>query len=492
MSKHLDPSIRVPIDADNVAIQRVESLCIQCGDCAATCRDYMGILGTYDLKKTGDRAICVNCGQCAITCPNLSIIERSEVKAVKQAIADPNKIVVVSTSPSVRASLGEEFGMPHGSWVEGKMVELCRQLGMDYVLNTNYGADITIMEEAAELVDRIVQKKVLPQFTSCCPAWVKFVETYHPEMIPHLSTSKSPIGMQSATIKTYWAKRMNIDPERIVNVFLTPCTAKKMEIRRDEFHMAADYLGIEGMRDGDLVITTREIARWAKDVGIDFANLEDSEFDPYMGEESGGGIIFGNSGGVMEAALRSAYKIVTGEHPPHALLDFEEVRGIHPDVKEAKATIHDLELNVAVVYGLHAARRVLEAIESGEKNYHFLEVMNCPGGCIGGGGQPKHLNEDQDLARAARIQSLYEADARKRESCSYENAEMHVLYDEYMGKPLGDVAQQLLHTYYYSRAHDLDVSLPPIDSTKPQVERELVLEMDSIFRIQLPKSNTSK
>ncbi len=307
--KHLPLSVRVAIEPDNPSILRWEDKCIRCGMCKTACTDLMGVHGTYTLERTGDRAVCIYCGQCANVCPVDSITERDESPAVRQAVADPEKVVVVSTSPAVRAALGEEFGMEPGAFVEGKMVALLRALGVDYVLDTNFAADLTIVEEASELIRRLTEKdRPLPQFTSCCPGWVHSAEMYAPELLPHLSTAKSPIGMQGPTVKTYFAKKMGLDPEKIVHVALTPCTAKKFEIRREEMHAAADYHGVEGMRDTDQVITTRELARWAKAEGVDWNALEDSAYDSLMGKASGAGVIFGNTGGVMEAALRTAYE----------------------------------------------------------------------------------------------------------------------------------------------------------------------------------------
>ena len=282
---HLPLSVRVPIEEDNPSIMRLEEKCIRCGMCKDACANLMGVHGTYTLQQTGGNAVCIYCGQCANVCPVDSIVERDECPQVRQAMTDPEKIVVVSTSPAVRAALGEAFGMEPGAFVEGKMVALLRALGADYVLDTNFAADLTIVEEASELIRRITEKdRPLPQFTSCCPGWVHFAEIYAPELLPHLSTAKSPIGMQGPTVKTYFAKKLGLDPRRIVHVALTPCTAKKFEIRREEMHAAADYHGIEGMRDTDQVITTRELARWAKAEGIDWSTLEDSAYDSLMGQ----------------------------------------------------------------------------------------------------------------------------------------------------------------------------------------------------------------
>lgn len=453
MSKHLATSVRVPIEADNPSIVRNESLCIKCGQCRNVCTSPIGVLETYALEQTGDRAICIHCGQCANVCPVGSITEVYEYPEVKAAVQDKDKIVIVSTSPSVRVALGEEFGLPKGAFVQGKMVALLRALGVDYVLDTNFAADLTIVEEASELLARIKGEtdKPLPQFTSCCPAWVKFAETYYPELLPHISTAKSPIGMQGPTIKTYFAQKMGIDPRKIVNVALTPCTAKKFEIRREKMNAAGKKLGIAELRDMDNVITTRELALWAKEAGIDFASLEDSDFDKLMGEASGAGVIFGNTGGVMEAALRTAYAYLTGEQPPNEMLRLEPVRG-YDGLREASVDIAGRVINVAVVHGTENVRKL---IAGGIEKYHFIEVMTCPGGCIGGGGQPKDFAYDADAARKARIEGLYERDAEMELHLSHENKEIQQLYKEFYDAPLSELAEAMLHTTYQDRSADL-------------------------------------
>lgn len=452
---HLPMNVRVPIEKDNPSICRDEELCIKCGQCRDICTDYIGVHGTYTLEQTGGTAVCINCGQCANVCPVSSITEQYEYHDVKKAILDPEKIVIFNTSPSVRISLGEEFAMEDGSFVQGKMVALLRKLGASYVLDTNFAADLTIVEEASELIERITKKtRPLPQFTSCCPSWVKYAETYHPDMLPHLSTAKSPIGMQGPTVKTYFAKKMGIDPGKIVNVAVTPCTAKKFEIRREEMNAAAQYLGMDDMRDMDYVITTRELAKWAKEEKIDFAALEDSSYDRLMGEASGAGVIFGNTGGVMEAALRTAYEYITGEKAPAVLYDLEPVRGME-DVKEAQVTIKGIEVNVAVIYGTKAASRFIERIKNGAKEYHFIEVMTCPGGCIGGGGQPKGTLLKGDELRKKRIAGLYQKDSGMELRTSHENREIIELYKEFYKKPLSELAEQMLHTGYRDRSEDL-------------------------------------
>ena len=452
MGKHLSESIRVPIEADNPAIRRIENICIKCGQCRDICRDYISVLGYYDLSKTNDTAVCIHCGQCANVCPVSSITETPEMDAVIAAAKDPDKVLIVSTSPSVRVSLGEAFGMQRGSFVEGKMIALLRKLGADYVLDTNFAADMTIVEEASELVERLTtHNKPLPQFTSCCPAWVKFAEIYYPELLPNISSAKSPIGMQGPTIKTYFAKKMGIDPKKIVNVALTPCTAKKFEIRRGEMNASARYLDLPGLRDMDHVITTRELADWAKKADIDFSTLKDSKFDKLMGEASGAGVIFGNTGGVMEAAVRTAYEFVTHEPAPKELYTLEPVRGMQ-EIREAAVEIGTLRLQLAVIYGTSNVRRFLSMAKESGKHYDFIEVMTCPGGCIGGGGQPKADVEERRTMVDSRIESLYKRDAQMKLRKSHENPELKQLYEEFYRKPLSPIAEEMLHTSYTDRS----------------------------------------
>ena len=449
---HLPLDVRVPIEPDNPSIVRDEDKCIKCGMCKNVCTQDIGVHGTYTLEQTGGEAVCIHCGQCANVCPPDSITERYEYPDIREAVKNPDQIVIVSTSPSVRAALGEEFGMADGEFVEGKMVALLRKLGVSYVLDTNFAADLTIVEEASELIRRVTKGTApLPQFTSCCPAWIKFTEMYYPELIPNLSTAKSPIGMQGPTIKTYFAKKMNLDPTKIVNVALTPCTAKKFEIRRPEMHDAGNYYGDPDMRDMDFVLTTRELALWAKEEGIDFASLSDSAYDNLMGEASGAGVIFGNTGGVMEAALRTAYEYITGEEAPAQLYDLQPVRG-YEGIREASLQIGELDVNVAVVYGTANARKMIERMKQGDKQYHFIEVMTCPGGCIGGGGQPKDLMKNADEVRKARIDSLYKKDAEMTLRKSHENPSIRQLYEEFYGKPLSEMAEKMLHTMYEDKS----------------------------------------
>ena len=448
MSKHAAGNIRVNVEPDNPALVRDEALCINCTMCKQICEDYIGVHGHYDLTKTGDIAMCIHCGQCINVCPTGSLFGKPDYPSVQAAINDPEKIVIFSTSPAVRVGLGEAFGMPAGSFVEGKMVGLLRQLGGDYVLDTNFAADLTIMEEASELVKRLSSKDaVLPQFTSCCPSWVKYAELFHPEVLKNISSAKSPIGMQGPIVKTYFAQKMGIDPKQIVHVAVTPCTAKKFEIVREEMQ-------VNGLRTTDLVITTNELAQWAREQNINFNDVQEAQYDALMGKGSGAGVIFGNTGGVMEAALRAAYQFITGQKPPQALLNYQPVRGL-TDVREASVQINDMTVNVAVCYGTSNASKLIKAIQSGEKHYHFVEVMTCPGGCISGGGQPKLDYGQESATRQKRIDSLYQRDESMQCRTSQDNPEIQALYEEFLDHPLSEKALELLHTHYVDRSASL-------------------------------------
>jgi ferredoxin hydrogenase len=463
LSKHAFIETRIPIEQDNPSIMRHEELCVKCGNCRRICEGDIAVGKLYDLEKTGDKAICIHCGQCALVCPVNSITERPEYHAVKAAIADPDKIVIINTSPSVRVGIGEEFGFAPGSFLEGKMVSALRALGADYVLDTNFSADLTITEEAAELVERVtMQKKPLPQFTSCCPAWVKFVETFYPEILPHISSSKSPIGMQGPTVKTWFAKEHGIDPRKIVNVALTPCTAKKFEIRREEMNASAGYFGIDDLRDMDYVVTTRELANWIREDGIDFGALDDCKYDDAMGAASGAGLIFGNTGGVMEAAARTAYYYITGKKAPDSFYKLEPVRGME-GIKKADVEIGGVRLHLAVVYGTDNAKTIIEEYKQGKtdgplsEGFDFIEVMTCKGGCIGGGGQPKTEIPITNEILSARIAGLYSKDETSAVRCSHDNPQIQKVYKTFYDKPLSPLAKKMLHTTYHSRAEDLGV-----------------------------------
>lgn len=457
---------RVAVENKNVSIQFDPEKCKNCTLCRRRCADVMSMTGYYSLESTGDVPICVHCGQCSLTCMFGATTTVSQRELIQQAIDDPEKIVVFQTAPAVRVALGDAFDMPYGSIVQGQMIAALRQLGGDYIFDTDFGADLTIMEEASELLYRIKNKReLLPQFTSCCPSWVEFTEIFFPELIPHLSTAKSPISMLSPMIKTYFAKKMKIDPARIVTVCVTPCTSKKAEIARPERNASGRYWKQPAMRDTDYCITTRELAQWIKDKDIDFTNLEESEFDSVFGESSGGGTIFGNSGGVMESALRTLMYLQTGETADAEFLHFEPVRGLE-GVKEAAVTFDNDVIHVVAVSGLSNARKFIDRMEEKHswKKYAFIEVMACPGGCIGGGGQPRTKLPQEIPARRARIESLYTLDKQNTIHASWENSELQTLYTKFLGEPLGDLPQQLLHTQFINKHYMLGKE----DKVEPQ------------------------
>ena len=443
------------VDDLSMSIVRDNNKCVLCRRCVAACNktQAVGVIGP--VNRGFNTAIespwgmplagmaCINCGQCIAACPTGALHEKDSTKEVWDLLADPKKHVVVQPAPAVRAALGEEFGMPMGTLVTGKMAAALRRLGIDRVFDTDWAADLTIMEEANELVDRLRNGGVLPMITSCSPGWIKFCEHYYSDFIPNLSTCKSPHEMEGAMIKSYYAERAGIDPKDIAVVSVMPCTAKKFEAKRPELSNA-------GLQDVDVVITTRELARMIKEAGIDFVNLPDEDFDPLMGESTGAGVIFGATGGVMEAALRTAYELVTGKELEQ--VDFNTVRGVE-GVKEASIQVGDITVNVAVAHGTANAAKLLDSIRRGEKQYHFIEIMGCPGGCVTGGGQPivsapKRMECDPREIRAA---ALYREDAGKPLRKSHQNPEIQALYDEFLGRPNSHKAHQLLHTTYMAR-----------------------------------------
>ena len=441
---------RVPIDPLNLAIQRDDQKCILCGQCADVCNRVEAVMGHYELPLIDDIP-CIGCGQCSLLCPTGAISERDDIAAFVKALDDPEVHVVVQTAPSTRVAIAEEFGMPAGLNAEGKQVAALKALGVDTVFDTNFTADLTIMEEAAELVKRIKGEidGPIPQFTSCCPGWIKFCEYFYPEMLPNLSTALSPMGMLSSMLKTFYAERKGIDPKKIFSVAIMPCTAKKFEAARPEMNNAGVKLGDPKMRGTDLVLTTRELARLIKMKNIDFMGLGDSPYDKLMSEYSGAGAIFGVTGGVMEAAVRTAYYMITGENPPPLLYDLEPVRGL-AGIKSAELEVPGVgKVRVAVVSGMENAKKVLERVKNGSDSWHFIEFMACPSGCNSGGGQPKTSLPPSDAVREARIGAMYSIDEKMTLRLSHENEEIKALYKDYLGEPNGHLAHELLHTHGY-------------------------------------------
>ncbi|MBR6479862.1 MAG: [Clostridia bacterium] len=446
----------VELDDSSPALVRDDSKCILCRRCVAACRTQTGVIGAnnrgFDTTigcafemKLADVA-CVNCGQCIEACPVGALVEKDQIAEIFEAINDPSKVVVVQTAPAVRAAIAEGFGKPIGTMGKGKMVAALRRLGFDKVFDTNFSADLTILEEGTELIGRVQNGGKLPLITSCSPGWIKYCETYFPDFLDNLSTCKSPQQMFGATLKSWWAKKNNIDPKDIVSVSIMPCTAKKFEVGREE-------MCVDGLADVDYALTTRELVKMIKRAGIQWDNLPDEEYDSPLGEGTGAAVIFGATGGVMEAALRTAVDVLSGQE--NAEVDYKEVRGMD-GIKEASYTVGDLTINVAVASGLQNAKKVLESVRNGEKNYHFIEIMCCPGGCINGGGQPIQPNWVRDTVdvRGLRAGVLYQEDLDLPERKSHHNsAVMDIVYKEFFVEgPNGHTAHKYLHTHYVDRS----------------------------------------
>ncbi|MGN0171573.1 MAG: NADH-dependent [FeFe] hydrogenase, group A6 [Acutalibacteraceae bacterium] len=441
-------------DESAAHLVRDNNKCVLCRRCVAACRQqFVSVIGANDrgidthigtaFEKPLNDVPCVSCGQCIVVCPTGALTEKDDTQKVWDALADPDKYVVVQTAPSIRATLGEAFGMPIGSNVEGKMVAALRRLGFDKVFDTDFAADLTIVEEANELVDRIKNGGTLPMITSCSPGWVKFAEYYYPDQLAHLSTCKSPQQMGGAVIKTYFAEKMGIDPEKIVSVSIMPCTAKKFEVGRDDQDAA-------GMADVDIALTTRELARMIERAGLQFTALPDEDFDDPLGEDTGAGVIFGATGGVMEAALRTANDWLTGKDNEN--VEFTEVRGTN-GIKEATYTIAGMEIKVAAVSGIAAANYVMTRIKDGTAPWQFVEVMCCPGGCVNGGGQPiqpASVRNTTDL-KALRAKALYDQDASMPLRKSHQSPVIKELYENYFDGFGGPKAHHALHTSYVGR-----------------------------------------
>jgi iron-only hydrogenase group A len=439
------------IDDLSPSIRRDPNKCILCRRCVTVCQQVQGV-GALFVQGRGfesviepafganlNEAVCSFCGQCTVVCPVGALTERSNVEDVWAALSDPNKFVVIQDAPAVRAALGEEFGYPVGTLVTGKMLAAARRLGFDRVFDTNFAADLTIIEEGSELIKRVKEGGTLPMITSCSPGWIKFAEHFYPEFIPNLSTCKSPHQMLGALAKTYYAEKEGIDPANMIVVSVMPCTAKKFECSRPE-------MCDSGYQDVDYVLTTRELARMIREAGIDFVNLPDESYDNPLGEYTGAATIFGATGGVMEAALRTVYELLTGNALPS--LDLTMVRGLE-GVKEATVPIEGVgDVKVAVAHGLGNARKLLEKIKSGEGQYHFIEVMACPGGCVSGGGQPVPASNEKRRLRAA---ALYKEDKDLPYRKSHENPMIKKIYEEFLGEPLGHKSHELLHTKYTPR-----------------------------------------
>ena len=441
-------------DDSAIHMIRDNGKCILCRRCVAACQaQHISVIGAnargFDthigsaFERPLDSVACVSCGQCIVNCPTGAIYEKDDTEKVLEAINDPEKFVVVHTAPSIRVTLGECFGMHIGTNVQGKMVAALRRLGFDKVFDTDFGADLTIVEEANEFLGRVQNGGVLPMITSCSPGWIKYCEHYYPDMLDHLSTCKSPQQMSGAIIKTWYAEKMGIDPKDIVVVGIMPCTAKKFETKRDD--QAAS-----GYPDVDYSLTTRELGRMIESAGIYFKHLPDEEFDNPLGDSTGAAVIFGATGGVMEAALRTAVEKLSGEELKS--LDFTEVRGTD-GIKEASYTVNGMEVKVCVVSGLANANTIMEKVKNGTADYHFIEIMGCPGGCVNGGGQPiQHavVRNFVDL-KARRAAALYEADKDMPLRKSHESEAVKRLYAEFLGEPGSHKAHEVLHTSYVAR-----------------------------------------
>ncbi|MEI8115065.1 MAG: NADH-dependent [FeFe] hydrogenase, group A6 [Bacteroidia bacterium] len=465
----LVPLQNYSIDKLSPSIIKDDSKCIRCQRCIRTCEELQGVNAltvaykgdhmkiTTFFEKPIHSVVCSTCGQCINHCPTGALVERNFIEKVWDAISDKNKHVIVQTAPAVRVGLGEELGLKPGSRVTGKMVAALKRLGFDAVMDTDFTADLTIMEEGTELLTRLKGALVdhdsevkLPMATSCSPGWIKYIEHMYPEYLGHLSTCKSPQQMFGALAKTYYAKARNLDPETIVSVSIMPCTAKKFEANRPEMQDS-------GFRDVDYVLTTRELAIMIKQAGIDFMKMEDAHFDRLMGESTGAAVIFGATGGVMEAALRTVYELVTGREVPFENLDIVPVRGME-GVKEASIRIENplkkwafldgVELKCAVAHGLVNAKKVMDSIRSGESNYHFIEIMACPGGCLGGGGQPIPTSPE---IRRKRSEAIYAEDAGMPLRKSHQNPEIIKIYRDFLESPGGEISHHLLHTHYTAR-----------------------------------------
>jgi ferredoxin hydrogenase len=434
----------LPLSRSNPAIRHLDSNCVECGRCRDFCHEVTTVFG-YPVPDGEDE--CIHCGQCTLFCMVEALTEQYHYPLVAKAITDPKKVVVASTAPSVRVSLGEMFRQPPGTNVEGKTVAALKKLGVDYVLDTTFAADLTVMEEASELLKRLElkdEKLPLPMLTSCCPSWVRFAGLFYPKLLPHLSTAKSPVLMQGAVVKTYFAQKKEIEPANIFHVALTPCTAKKSEILLPGMNASGVFHHLPRMRDVDVALTTRELAYLLKEGGIDFVQLPDTAYDSIMGTGSGAGLIFGNTGGVTESILRTAFQLQNNKKPPQDFYELKSVRGLK-NIREATIDFGHRKLEVAIIHGIGYSRPLLELIQNGGKHYDFIEVMACPGGCIGGGGQPYNNSMEFDQLRRLRINALYRRDSESKIRLSNENHDIETIYADFLKQPLSTTSRQLLH-----------------------------------------------
>ncbi|MGL4208640.1 MAG: NADH-dependent [FeFe] hydrogenase, group A6, partial [Candidatus Adiutrix sp.] len=459
-----------PVEARQLAktvesdtLVRDMSKCVKCGRCVAACQEVQTVRAINTSNRSVDYEIttpyekplidglCVYCGQCAAVCPVGAIYENDQTKEVWDAISDKKQHVVVQTAPAVRVALGDDFGLPPGVITTGKLVTALKRLGFDKVFDTDFSADVTIMEEGHELLHRLTEGGKLPMITSCSPGWVNFMEVFYPDLLGHLSTCKSPQQMFGALAKTYYPSVSGVDPAHMTVVSIMPCTAKKFESKRPEMNSS-------GHRDVDVVLTTRELSRMIKLAGIDFESLPESDFDNVMGQSTGAAAIFGTSGGVMEAALRTVYEVVTGQELTS--VDFHMVRG-HQGIKRAEIDVGETKVKIIVANGLKNARKVMNSIRRGECDAHFIEIMSCPGGCVGGGGQPYATNKIKKI----RMEGLYNVDSNLPLRKSHKNPEVITLYEQFLGKPLSHKSHELLHTHYNNQGKN-HWYIPSLATTK--------------------------